>query len=98
MNKKKKKVNKKYVLTFVKKGEKKNLKLYRVVWTDHAMNSMKWTPLDEIKTKSLEMISTGFQVDENDKSIALAMTVSDGGTVNDVLTIVKSCIISKTQL
>lgn len=100
MKSKKKKQPKKYVLTFLKKGEKRTLKLYRVVWTDHAISGQDktWKSLEDVKAKTVEAITVGFLIDENDKNIALAQTVSDHGMVSEIMTIIKSCIVSKTQL
>ena len=98
MSKKKKKANKKYIVTFVKPGEKKQLKLFRVVWMDHAISGFYWKSIDDAKTKTVEAITVGFLVDENEKSIALAQTIGDNGMVSEIMTIIKSCIVSQVQM
>lgn len=100
MKSKKKKLPKKYVLTFVKVGERKILKLYRVIWTDHAVSGdhKSWRSIDDVKVKTVEVASVGFLVDEDATCLALAQNVGNNGTVGEITTIVKSCIVSKTQL
>jgi len=97
---KKKKPIKKLTLTFVKKGETKKLKAFHVEWKDHAVsgNRTNWNSIDEVNVKVLRCHSLGYLVDEDAESIALAQNVGENGTVAEIITILKSCIVEKKEL
>ena len=87
-------------ITFVKAAETRKLKLYKVVWRDHAVSGTKqsWYDINDIKCKALTCYSVGYLVDSNKEAIALAQNVGENGTVGEITTILKSCIIKQVEL
>ena len=100
MKLKKKKPKKTSALTFIKVGEKKKLKLFNIEWMDHAVSGTanSWRAIDEVAVKSLLCHSVGFVVDETKEAIALAANVGANGTVAEITTILKSCIVTRKEL
>jgi hypothetical protein len=100
MSNKNKKPQEKSAILFVKKGEKLKLKLYHVEWRDHAVsgNRSGWSSVEDVKVKALTCYTVGWQIDENDESIALAQNMGENATVGEITTILKSCIVKKKEL
>lgn len=100
MNKKNKKQKKSYDITFEKKQNKdKHLPLLHVEWFDHAVSGTgSWRAIDDVGVYSLTCFSVGWLVDETKDAIALATNVASNGTVGEIMTILKSCIIKRETL
>ena len=67
---------------------------------DHAVSGTRsnWHPMEEVKVLALKCYTVGYQVDEDKDSIALAQNVAENGTVGEIMTILKSCILEKREL
>lgn len=84
----------------MKKGDTKTLPLVHVEWRDHVLSgsSDNWNSIDGVSVRALTCYSVGYQVAEDGEVIALAQNVGENGTVGEIMTILRSCIVKMEEL
>ena len=73
--------------------------LILVFWEDH-LGSSEWTSIQEVKSdfKPAVAKTVGFLIHEDEKTLKVADTLLDDGSVGGVALIIKSCIIGEYKV
>ena len=73
--------------------------LILVFWEDH-LGSSDWTSIQEVKSdfKPAVAKTVGFLIHEDEKTLKVADTLLDDGSVGGVALIIKSCIIGEYKV
>jgi hypothetical protein len=73
--------------------------LILVFWEDH-LGSSEWTSIQEVKSdfKPAVAKTVGFLIHEDKKTLKVADTLLDDGSVGGVALIIKSCIIGEYKI
>tara|TARA_R100001480_G_scaffold3912_1_gene10006 strand:- start:282 stop:530 length:249 start_codon:yes stop_codon:yes gene_type:complete len=72
--------------------------LILVMWEDH-LGSSEWTSIQDVKSEKPAIAKTvAFLIDEDEKTLKVADTLLDDGSVGGVSIIIKSCIIGEYQV
>ena len=73
--------------------------LILVFWEDH-LGSSEWTSIQEVKSdfKPAVAKTVGFLIHEDEKTLKVADTLLDDGSVGGVSIIIKSCIIGEYKV
>ena len=72
--------------------------LILVMWEDH-LGSSEWTSIQDVKSEKPAIAKTvAFLIDEDEKTLKVADTLLDNGSVGGVSIIIKSCIIGEYKV
>ena len=72
--------------------------LILVMWEDH-LGSSEWTSIQDVKSEKPAVAKTvAFLIDEEEKTLKVADTLLDDGSVGGVSIIIKSCIIGEYKV
>ncbi len=72
--------------------------LILVMWEDH-LGSSEWTSIQDVKSEKPAVAKTvAFLIDEDEKTLKVADTLLDDGSVGGVSIIIKSCIIGEYKV
>ena len=72
--------------------------LILVMWEDH-LGSSEWTSIQDVKSEKPAIAKTvAFLIDEDEKTLKVADTLLDDGSVGGVSLIIKSCIIGEYKV
>lgn len=72
--------------------------LILVMWEDH-LGSSEWTSIQDVKSEKPAIAKTvAFLIDEDEKTLKVADTLLDDGSVGGVSIIIKSCIIGEYKV
>ena len=72
--------------------------LILVMWEDH-LGSSEWTSIQDVKSEKPAIAKTvAFLIDEDEKTLKVADTILDDGSVGGVSIIIKSCIIGEYKV
>ena len=72
--------------------------LILVMWEDH-LGSSEWTSIQDVKSEKPAVAKTvAFLIDEDEKTLKVADTLLDDGSVGGVALIIKSCIIGEYKV
>jgi len=68
------------------------------MWEDH-LGSSEWTSIQDVKSEKPAIAKTvAFLIDEDEKTLKVADTLLDDGSVGGVSIIIKSCIIGEYKV
>ena len=68
------------------------------MWEDH-LGSSEWTSIQDVKSEKPAVAKTvAFLIDEDEKTLKVADTLLDDGSVGGVSIIIKSCIIGEYKV